>query len=59
MANKVSDEMEKQVLELQRQGKTIRKIAHALKVWLNAGQNPFPDGPLHRRRFQETTGRAP
>ncbi len=35
MANKVSDEMEKQVLELQHQGKTIRKIANALKVSRN------------------------
>lgn len=35
MANKVSVEMEAQVLELKKQGKTIRKIARALKVSRN------------------------
>jgi transposase len=35
MANKVSTEMQKQVVELQAQGKTIRKIAKSLKLSRN------------------------
>ena len=41
MANKVSGEMEAQVLELKKQGKTIRKIAYVLKVSRNTVSGGF------------------